>query len=439
MLEVLTKLHACGYSYNDLKPEQLLHNPGAAAAGGPAVMMVDFGAVTQIGDMKRLGNTWRYSAPEAQKRMASGQFEVEATFGEAFDTWTLCMTLAVIALGGSNPYLPTPQQAAAPAPYPHVPGCSWSPHMARNIIEDPWCFERAEGWDLLPEDLQAFLHWGLRPEPRTRATLAQLAGTNWGRAALALGGGSSGGGSGGVQQQVVAAGAAPPPLLLIPGDAAAAPPQQQPRPRPLHHQQQLLAQQMHHLHRLQEQEALALCIAGAAAATGPDASGPPPLPATAAVVATPLHAAQETVSSPTAGGAAPGVRRAELWARVGQLEAEVAASARRASRHSEVHRIENQVLLTTLNMMERQLELTETRLAESAEREEALRADARRLRREHDDARRRLARRHAAAAEQAAALFEAVQKEERRGKEERRAARMVEGELQEELRMLAAE
>lgn len=72
MLEVLTQLHAAGYSYNDLKPEQLLVSATSAAAGGPAVMMVDFGAVTQIGAMQRLGNTWTFCVSRARRWGAGG-------------------------------------------------------------------------------------------------------------------------------------------------------------------------------------------------------------------------------------------------------------------------------------------------------------------------------------------------------------------------------
>ncbi|GBF93056.1 hypothetical protein Rsub_05667 [Raphidocelis subcapitata] len=179
MVSVLRRLHALGWSYNDLKIEQLVVKYDANAE--PFVSLVDFAGATPLGSNRFINATMRDIPPEAHRFFAEGGEKIAGLFGAAFDAWGVALVTYEIATGGGRPWRPTPEDLAdyegAPCPYSNAfaEAMRWCPYYAAIVIEDFDRYADHAAFGGLQADVCEVIESGFVEDPRARGTLDDMA------------------------------------------------------------------------------------------------------------------------------------------------------------------------------------------------------------------------------------------------------------------------
>jgi hypothetical protein len=120
----------------------------------------------------------------------------------------MVLAIAQVACGDPSLYTPTRAEYENDCPYGPLDDeqCPWDPYRAYLVINRTRCYEDNRGYQGVSYALREFIHMGLHPDADCRATLDELAATDFGRAALAARGWEEG--------DAIAAVPAPDPDLL---------------------------------------------------------------------------------------------------------------------------------------------------------------------------------------------------------------------------------
>ncbi|KIY98983.1 hypothetical protein MNEG_8978 [Monoraphidium neglectum] len=173
LLPLLAGLHAKGFSYNDLKPEQLLIN--RCLDGTLAPRLCDFGGVTALGCGAVLAFTPRYAPPEAAGEILKFVYDRGAPsylgdlVGPEYDAWALAASVAVVQ-AGRHPW----ETAEAAAALARGDGDAHDAAMARRIRDAPRAHRDLPDILALRPAKLAFLDSALDPHPAARPSPLEL-------------------------------------------------------------------------------------------------------------------------------------------------------------------------------------------------------------------------------------------------------------------------
>jgi serine/threonine protein kinase len=104
---ILAAIHAAGYYYGDLKPENvLIFERDRDEGGGLGVALTDFGASMEASELNvatRFGGTLDYLAPELLQRIATGDAETTSASASSTEAWAFGVFAAYL-LSGQLPF-----------------------------------------------------------------------------------------------------------------------------------------------------------------------------------------------------------------------------------------------------------------------------------------------------------------------------------------------
>ncbi|GBF96091.1 hypothetical protein Rsub_08967 [Raphidocelis subcapitata] len=178
MVRVLSKLHKMGWSYCDLKIEQLVVD--FDQDDQPIVSLVDFAAVTPFDSERFMTTTPCFAPPEAQRLMADGGSDLTSLFGPAYDAFGVAYVTYMVSTGGCDPWFATEADIEAhggKAPYENAAAedVGWCPYTAHNALSHPDRFAEVAAFGHVQSDLCELIEGGFEADPEARATLKDMA------------------------------------------------------------------------------------------------------------------------------------------------------------------------------------------------------------------------------------------------------------------------